>query len=388
MPRILLLLLLLAPAAWAGDDGPVPLFGTGADGALSLVTGSEALRLERSQGRWWVTGADEIRRLADVGRATDLKARVAALTTARPLGRYGVPLDGAFTRPAMITLGGRSAAIGGNSRIPGLVYVRLDDDSVHLMQPPSLSVSAADLVDRRLFPDGLGGVTDLNLTGPDIALHATDRFGPWRLTAPTPSAADVAVIDRWLEALAALAGDPAPAPPGDQAVDVVLTGKKGATRNLSIHPGGIVALDGTVFRVDGGTDALMPTHFDWLHKEVLALTPEGITSIQVQQGEETVAMYLSPEGKWLRKDTGAEYRSWSRDLFGLLASLPATGLKDGDASALGPARVEARLFAGTEVRSSIEMWPAGEDGWWLRGGADLNVYRVPGTLPGHLTRLF
>lgn len=356
-----------------------------------IVIAREDARVEVAEigGRWWVTGTDGKRRLADARAVGRLMAYLDGLKTERAVAPFGRPRPDAFARTLTIARGKDAVRVGGPSRIPGLSYVRRGDGAVYLMRPVSLDPSSLRLVDRRLFPDGLGAIDEIDLTGPDLAVHVTRRFGPWRLTAPTPSAADGRAIDRWLGRLGALRGDPAAAAPAsDDAYQVVATAVDGRSLQIALAPDGRVVLGDVPFEVDGGTEALIPHRFDWMEKRVLSIPGDAITGIQVQQAERTVVLTRRRGGPWVEKNTGRVYRTWGTELFDLLAPLPAVGLWGDSADSLGTAEVEVRLWEDRDLVATIELWMGHDGRWWARGGGSVAVYQIGDALPAHLARLF
>jgi hypothetical protein len=375
--------------AWAAEPEGAPLFRSGPATSLEVARGDARIRLEAGNGRWWVTQGDGPRRLADRAGVEALLARVDALRTVRPVARFGTPLPAAFTEPLEIARGTERVRIGGASRIPGLVYARLGDGTLHLMRPVRLDPAALRLVDRRLFPDGLGPVTEIDLSGPDLVMHLSREFGPWRFTAPTPSAAEDPAIEAWLSRLAGLAGDPAPKPvPADARYAVTLTRRGEGPVKLALSNVGQVVLDGTALKVDGPAEGLVPTRFDWLEKVVARIRPMGMTGIQVQQAETTVVLARHGDEPWTEKGTGRVYKGWTTDLFALLDPLPAIGLWDGSAEALGTADVEVRLWQENDLVATIELWMDEDNRWWARGGDAVTVFEIPEDLPRHLARIF
>jgi hypothetical protein len=376
------------PAGAATPVGGLPLF-SGGEADFTLVHGSDKVELERASGRWWVTASDGVRRLADRAGVEALMQRLEALRTVRPVADFGRPAKGAFDTPLVIAQGGRQVQIGAASRIPGLVYARLGDGSLHLMRPVDLDPAALRLVDRRLFPDGLGLVAEIDVNGPGLVMHASHAFGPWRLTAPFPSAADGPRIDAWLSRVASLKGDPSSKPmdPGT-GYQTVLTGPGGVTQKLVLTRDGRAVLDGTPLDLDGPPGGLVPEHFDWLRKEVIRVPPAGITGIQVQQAESTVVLARHGDEPWAEKDTGKVYKSWVNDLFTYIQPLPAIGLLDGTPDTLGPAQVEVRFWRDAQVAATIELWMDGDGRWWARGGDAVNVFEIPEDLPRHLAKMF
>jgi hypothetical protein len=356
---------------------------------IVIAEGDARVEVAEIGGRWWVTGTDGKRRLADAAAVKQLSSYLDGLVTVRPVASFGRPRPDAFAQTLTIVRGKDAVRLGGPSRIPGLSYVRRGDGAVYLMRPVSLNPADLQLVDRRLFPDGLGAIDEIDLTGPGLAVHVTRRFGPWRFTAPTPSAADGRAIDRWLRRLGALEGDPADAvPSADEAYQVVATAVDGRTLQLALAADGRVALGDLPFIVDGGTQRLIPHRFDWMEKRVLNLPGDAITGIQVQQAERTVVLTRHGGGPWVEKDTGRVYRAWGSELFTLLAPLPAVGLWGDSADALGTAQVEVRLWEDRDLVATIELW-MGQDGrWWARGGGSVAVYEIGDALPAHLARLF
>jgi hypothetical protein len=188
--------------------------------------------------------------------------------------------------------------------------------------------------------------------------------------------------------VAALRGDPAaqPVAPGS-GFQTVLTGAGGATTSLVLTRDGRAVLDGTPLDLDGPPEGLVPDHFDWLRKEVIRVPAGGLTGIQVQQGDHTVVLARHGEEPWVQKDTGRVYKSWVTDLFTLLDPLPATGLYDGAADALGDAQLEVRFWREAQVAATIELWQDADGQWWARGGDAVTVFRVPDDLPKHLARI-
>jgi hypothetical protein len=298
-----------------------------------------------------------------------------------------LPAD-AFARPLRIEWGGRRVEYGGRSRVPGLVYVRLEDGSVHLAPPPPPLPDAARLTDRRLFPDGLPEVEAVNVTGPGGLLHATRKFGVWRLTVPSLSEADDAAVDGWIRAIAALSGDPVAMPPATQATQATLLTTDGAERRLTLWDGGVVAVDGAAYRVDPPQASLLPERFRWMDKCILRVRPAEITGVQVQQAEKTLVFSQGDAAQWVERGSGRAYKSWMADLFRLLDPLTAHGVRDPDADAMGEAQVEVRLWRGQSVQATVELWMDGAGLWWARGGEDVAVYEITGALPQHLARLF
>jgi len=356
---------------------------------IVIAEGDARVEVAEIGGRWWVTGTDGQRRLADARAVGGLMAYLDGLETVRPVADFGRPKPDAFARTLSITRGKDAVRVGGPSRIPGLSYVRRGDGSMHLIRPVSLDPSTLNLVDRRLFPDGLGAIDEIDLTGPDLAVHVTRRFGPWRLTAPTPSPADGRAIDRWLARLGSLQGDPAAsAPPAQSSYQVVATAVDGRTLQVAMAADGRVVLGGLPFQVDGGTKALIPRRFDWMEKQVLNLRGDAITGIQVQQAERTVVLTRRTGGPWFEKDTGRVYRTWGQELFTLLEPLSAMGLWGDSADALGTAEVEVRLWQDRDLIATIELWMGKDGTWWARGGGDVAVYQIGDALPAHLARLF
>jgi hypothetical protein len=376
------------PAAAPKADQGVALFRESGP-PIVIAEGDAQVEVTQSGDRWWVTGTDGRRRLADGKAVQALMAYLDGLFTVRPVASFGHPPPDAFARPLTITRAKDVVRVGGPSRIPGLDYVRRGDGSLHLMRPVSLKPSDLQLVDRRLFPDGLGAIDEIDLTGPDIAVHATRRFGPWRLTAPSPSAADGRAIDRWLERLGSLQGDPSDAPPSpDKAYQIVATAVDGRTLKLTLAPDGRVLLGDVPFEVDGGLKGLIPKRFDWMEKQVLNIPGDAITGIQVQQAERTVVLSRRVGGPWVDKDSGRVYQAWGAELFSLLAPLPAVGLWGDAPDALGTAEVEVRLWQDRDLVSTIELWMGKDGRWWARGGGEVAVYQIGDALPAHLARLF
>lgn len=367
----------------------VPLFtDTGFPTPLVLERGGERMTIENEGDRWWVSAADGSRQLADADGAQALIDRVQQLTTVRRVARYGFPQDEAFANATTIRRGRQQVTIGGESRIPGLVYVRLSNGDLYLMQPVSLSLSAAKLVDRQLFPGGLGKTREISLTGSDTVVHATKKFGDWRLSVPESSAADGKVVDAWLGAISSLTGDPAPGgmPDGD-AYNVVLTDENGKKINFLIYPGELVAMDGVAFQADPTGQDLLPDRFAWMVKEVIQVAEAPLTGIRVSQAEKTITFARDERGKWVEKDTGLVFRSWTDDLFAHMNPLPAIGIWEGDLGAMGEPQVVVRLWKGSKVVDALDMWMT-DDRWWARRGDSVFVFEISDKLPEHLSRIF
>lgn len=380
-----LVLLLAGPAA----AGQVPLFtDSGAATPLVLARGGERLVIENEGDRWWVTATDGQKQLADTAGTEALIARIQQLTTVRRVARYGSPQDEAFADATTIRRGGQQVTIGGESRIPGLVYVRLSNGELHLMQPVSLSLSPARLVDRQLFPDGLGKIHEISLTGPDTILSATKKFGDWRLSVPEASAADSKMVDAWLAAIASLSGDPLPGGlPDGEAYDVVLTDDRGKQINFLLYPGELVAMNGVAFQADPTGQELLPDRFDWMVKEVIQVAEAPLTGIRVTQAEKTITFSRDDRGKWVEKDTGLVFKSWTEDLFAHLSPLPAIGIWEGDLGGMGEPQVVVRLWQDDQVVDALDMWLA-EGRWWARRGDSFFVFEISDQLPEHLSRIF
>lgn len=375
-------------AAEPGAEG-VALFRGGDTSLVEIALGATRVRLEAGDGRWWVTDADGPRRLADRGGVEALLAALDGLRTVRPVARFGEPLPAAFAAPLVITRGRERVRIGGASRIPGLIYARLGDGSLHLMRPVRLDPAALRLVDRRLFPDGLGAVTEIDLSGPDLVLHLSREFGPWRFTAPTPSAAEDPAIEAWLSRLAALRGDPAPKPvPEGERYAATLTREGQGPVKLALSHAGQVVIDGTALAVDGPADGLVPVRFDWLEKVVARIRPDGMTGLQVQQAERTVVLARHGDDPWAEKGTGKVFKGWAAELFAHLDPLPAIGLWEGASDPLGTADVEVRLWREAALVATIELWMDDDGRWWARGGDSVTVFEIPEDLPRHLARIF
>lgn len=378
-------------------EGPAPAAATGSGIPLfrehgpPVVIARDGARVEvtRTDGRWWVTGTDNQRRLADADGVERLLAYLDGLSVERRVAPFGRPRPEAFARPLAIRMGTDDVRVGGPSRIPGLSYVERGDGAVYLARPVNLDPATLRLVDRRLFPNGLGAIDEIDLTGPDVALHASRKFGPWRLTAPAPSPADRDAIDRWLAGLAALKGDPAQVPPDDAgAYQAVLTSVEGRTLRIGLLPDGRVTLGGLAFAADGGTGGLIPDRFAWMEKTVVRVPGDGITGIQVQQAERTVVLTRRGGGPWVEKGTGQIYKSWATDLFAFLDPLKAKELRPESAPSLGTAQVEVRLWKDRELLATVELWMGKDGRWWARAGEDMSVYEIAGDLPEHLARLF
>jgi hypothetical protein len=232
-------------------------------------------------------------------------------------------------------------------------------------------------------------VSEVDINGPDLVLHASREFGPWRLTAPMPSAADGDRIDAWLDRLPGLQGDPSETPVAPGAgYQIVLTRMGGGTVSLVLTRDGRAVLDGTALKLDGAPEGLVPDRFDWLKKEVIRVPEAGITGIQVQQGDRTVVLAHHGDEPWAEKGTGKVFRSWVTTLFAAVNPLPAVGLKDGSADLLGPTQMEVRFWRDDQVAATIELWQDGDGRWWARGGDAVTVFEIPGDLPVHLARLF
>lgn|GEM_PF-1978421 len=389
---IVLALLALAGAAGAAPTpagGPLFPPGGGADRTVEIARGEVRLTLEHAAERWWVTSGDGARRLADRAGVEALLARLDGLRTERRVASFGRPLPGAFDDPLVIVRDGHEARIGGPARIPGLVYARAPDGALHLMRPVDLDPAALHLVDRRLFPDGLGVVSEIDVSGPDLVLHASREYGPWRLTAPAPSAADGDRIDAWLARLAVLKGDPAAAPvtPGT-GYQTVLTRGRAGTMSVVLTRDGRAVLDGTPLQVEGPPRDLVPDRFDWMRKEVMRVPEAGITGIQIQQGDQSVVLAHHGDTPWEDKSSGRVFRSWTAALFGLMDPVPAVGLWSGRPDALGPPKMEVRFWREAQVAATLELWTDDDGRWWARGGDAVTVFQVPPALPEHLARLF
>lgn len=383
------LLLCLAWAGAAHAEGGTPLFPAGEPEAVRIDTGTDQVQLDRVDGRWWVTGKDGDKHLADRRGVEELLGWMRNLETVRSVARFGTPREDAFMAPVTLSWGRNKALIGDESRIPGLVYVRAPDGKLHLMYPVRPTFTVSKLIDRRLFPDGLGKVEEIDLSAQDRVLHATRKFGAWRLTAPVPSAADGTKVDAWLAAVEKLKGDPVPYPPESESVyESVLTMAEGDPVSFAVRSDGTVRLGKVVFRVEGEADDLLPRHYDWVRKDPLRLNASDVSEIEVQNAEETIVFGRDRNGDWVKQSSGQIYRSWTNDLFGFLTPLATIGLREAHVEELGVPQVEVRFWNDGELVTSLELW-MGEDGlWWARGGEADFVFEISEELPAHLSKLF
>lgn len=384
---VLLIASLLAVPLWAADDR-LPgraVFAASDGGAIQISDGPS---LTPKGERWWVGDGDRNRLAATQGVAT-LRSLLEGLRTERSLGRHGHVKAGAFDHPVVVQWGDQRAEYGATSRIPGLIYLRLPNGEVHLSRPLPVFPKAADLVDRRLFPDGLFAVDSINFEGPRGLLHVTKKFGVWRLTVPEPAEAAGGVVDAWLAQLAALTGDPITRGASmTGGVQATLTGAKNRTLGIGLRGDGLLAMGGEVYQVDPVDRPLVPQRFNWMDKKILSLKVAGVTGLQVRVGEVVRSFSLGEDGKWVEKNTGKVYRSWINDLFGLLAPLNATGLWEGDKAVLGEAQREVRLWQDDTVLASIELWQDGDKRWWVRAGESIAVFEIDPDLATHVGRLF
>ncbi|MBI5135929.1 MAG: hypothetical protein HZA24_01195 [Nitrospirae bacterium] len=385
---LVLALFLAAPALAAGTDAGRAVFADDPRAVIRIDDGRGVLRIAPRGERWYVTGPDGRERLAAGRQVAALRDTLAAAATAWPVaGRARLPED-AFARTLRIEWGARRAEYGGPSRVPGLVYLRLEDGSVHLAPPPPGLPDAARLVDRRLFPDGLPEMAAVNVSGPRGLLHVTRKFGVWRLTVPSLSEADDAAVDGWIRAVAALSGDPVAMPPAASGTEATLLTASGADLRLTLWDGDVVAMDGEAYRVDPSKVPLLPERFRWMDKRILRVRPAEITGVQVQQAEKTLVFSRGDAADWVERASGHAYKAWMADLFRLLDPLTAVGVRDPDAGDLGEAQVEVRLWRDQSVQATVELWMGGSGRWWARGGEDVTVYEISGALPRHLAHLF
>jgi len=389
---VCLLCLASVGSVWASDptattifaDAPVTAFEVpGVDGPISLLAKGD---------RWWVTGPDGRSRLAKDSAVAALKSTLLAMHSARSLGRNGAPKSTAFDHITPVKWGDQVAEYGAGSRIPGLVYVRLPDGSVHLSRPLPSFPKVASLVDRRLFPDGLFVVDSINLDGPRGVVHATKKFGVWRLTVPDPSTANGAAVEGWLALLASVSGDPLAEKQGFTPITggtlTTLSGADGESLKLTLRGDGRIALAGDHYQLDPLNTPLVPRRFDWMQHHLLQVSAEQVTGLQVRQGEVLRSFSLETNGRWREKSSGKVYRSWVSDLFSLLAPLKAVGLWQADLEVLGEAQRELRLWQGDTILATVELWRDGDDRWWARGGETVFVYEIDPALATHLGRLF
>ena len=354
---------------------------------LQIRDGQQHITLSFEKGRWWITGADLRRHIADRVAVEQLFERLATLKAERSVGRYGQVPDDAFAAPVTVVWGDQQIQIGGPSRIPGLRYGHLTDGSLHLLGPLDLPRSIDGLVDRRLFPQGIGMVTEVNISGPRHLLHASRKEGSWRLTAPQASRMEPQVVDDWLAQLLTLQGDPVPEAIREEQMAVQLIRADGPLIEMAFLDDNVVALAGETFQIDTPQPTL-PRYFDWMEKQIVDIAPGDITGIQVQHEDTTRVFQRNERRQWIDRISGLRYRTWTTRLFELLAPLTATGLLDEVPENLGPADLEIRLWKGKSVFSTIELWPSEEGVWRCRGGDGLFVFEVDKALATHLQKLF
>jgi len=240
----------------------------------------------------------------------------------------------------------------------------------------------------------LFAVDDINLDGPRGLLHATKKFGTWRLTVPDPATANDTAVAAWLALLASASCDPlagrkitadAPIVGGTQ---VTLSGEDGESLKLVLRGDGYIAMGGDAYQLDPLDAPLVPQRFDWMQHELLRVLSEQVTGLQVRQGEALRSFSLGDDGKWLEKSTGKVYRSWVNDLFTHLAPLDAVGLWPAEPEALGEAQRELRLWRDAAILATVELWHDDDDRWWARGGETVFIYEIDPALAIHLGRLF
>lgn len=384
MALALLLVLLSAAPARALEDGA--LFAPDPVAPIHIVDAGRTLDLKFRDGRWWVR-VEGKEQLADRDRVREVIATLTGLSVMRALDDRARPKEDAFQSATAISWGAQRAEIGGRSRIPGLVYVRAPDDGLYLMQRPQL-VFPADMVDRRLFPEGLSDTREINISGGNAALHARTIRGSWHLTVPAHSAADDREVNRWLDRLESLKGDPL-AQVDEKTVfyQVVLTDAGGATDSFSISKDGTVRVGNVAFDTDKVRGRLVPTHYDWVSKEIVRYRDEDITGFEVESGEHR-RTFVRQKGRWIDKDTEVVYRQWAADLFKMIGPLKAAAVRTGDPEEMGEALMELRLWQGKKIATSVQFWLDEEGRWWVRGGPTDLLYEIEPDLPLHLTILF
>jgi len=316
-----------------------------------------------------------------------LLADLKALHTRRPLAWYGEPIPGAFDHPVTLRWGWRKVTIGGPARVPGMVYVRLSNGSLHLMRTPTLAPSARNLLDRRLFPHGIGRIMEIDLTGPGTALHAKRVSDGWRLTAPVPSAADSLAIGWWLTQLATLTGEPGPPPPRTKGWDLTLTDQDGVTLSAHFTADGMATIGENGWRMDDDPKSVLPDRFRFMAKEVMHLDASAITALQVQKGDRIRYADLTPKG-WLMRDNGLYYNRWAKGFFARLSPYGAAGVVSGDGLEMGPATLEVRMLNGKVVAATLELWRMKDRGWRARGGEKVTIFEVDGEMAKYIEKLF
>ncbi|MDH5527949.1 MAG: DUF4340 domain-containing protein [Nitrospirota bacterium] len=375
--------LLLAPPA-AGEGGR--LFAPDPVAPITITGAERPLQLTFREGRWWVQVAGKSQ-LADRDLVRAVIDTLTGMTVERPLDDRGRPIDDAFSSPLRISWGSQQAEIGARSRIPGLVYVRAPDGRFYLMRRPRIEIPA-DMVDRRIFPDGLSDTREINISGGNRALHAKTNRGTWHLSVPSPSSADDREVNQWLDRLEALKGDPVPEVDASKVFyQIILTDAHGATDSFGLSTDGYVRVGNVVFNTDKVRGRLIPTHFDWVDKAIVRYKEEDITGFEAESGE-IRRTFVRKKDKWTDKDSGTIYHQWTQDLFDLLNPLRAESVRVGDPADLGEALMEVRLWQGKKIATSIEFWLDEEGRWWVRGGPTDLLYEIDPDLPLHLTILF
>lgn len=374
----------VAPAMAAG----VVLFSPEPQAPVSVQDGATRMNLEFREGRWWVTTDGGREQLADRAQVRELLAVLVSLVTERTLTERGRPREGAFDAPTIINWGEQRVEIGGESRIPGLVYARLPDGSLHLMERPQLPLPRGGVVNRHLFPEDMDKVREIDISGADLALHAVLAGDAWRLTAPAVSPAETDAVAAWLRLLNALSGDPVSAPEGKPAFfDVILTDDAGKTESFALSREGYVRTGKLLFRTDPVRGKLLPSHMDWLLKQVVSINDSDITGFEVESGDSTRG-FLRRSGNWTDRDSGTVYRRWAEEMLQMIAPLKAISARMGDTGSLGESMMEVRLWKGKKNVTSLEFWLDDEGRWWVHGGETDLLYEIKPDLPLHLTILF
>ena len=383
---VLLVVLGYLTTVWAVEPGSRRLFSQ-TDGTIEMTSPEGRLTLTPKGPRWWVTGPDGQARLADRGKVDAFRKRLFELRSTRPLGRFGAPREGAFDDPIVIRWGDQEVQYGVLSRVPGLVYLRFGNGDIHLAPPLFDAPDPATLVDRRLFPDGLPKVDSINVTGAGRLLHATQKFGVWRITVPDLSEANGPQIDAWLAHIKELTGDPANSRSADlEPVKLVLSSGQKTVTTLTAWPDGRVGLDGGIYQIEW--PGLIPRRFDWMEKDFLRIPEDEITGVNILQGDESQRFSRGEDNRWRERLSGKVYKTWVKNLFKQLNPVTAIGLYSGDETALGEPQVEVQLWKGDEIYATIELWMGDNGHWWARGGETVYIYEIDGTLPAHLARLF